>query len=81
MLEQVVEVAGAVMILAAYGLAQFAGLDRHGRPFLSLNAIGGVILAVLAGNSRQWGFFLLQAIWALIALWGLIGPGRRSAAS
>ena len=80
MLEQIVEVAGAVMILAAYGLAQFAGLDRHGRPCLSLNVIGGVILAILAGSSRQWGFFLLQTIWALIALWGLMGLNRRSEA-
>ena len=30
--ELIVEVAGALMILAAFALNQFAGLDRHGFP-------------------------------------------------
>ncbi len=79
--EQLFEVAGAVMILVAYALAQFRGLDRHGHPFLLLNLVGGAILAVLAGLHQQWGFFLLQVVWTIVALWGLLVLRRRGAVS
>jgi hypothetical protein len=79
--EQLFEVAGAVMILAAYALAQFRSLDRHGYPFLLLNLVGGAILAVLAGLHQQWGFFLLQVVWTIVALWGLLVLRRRGAVS
>jgi hypothetical protein len=75
--ELILEVAGALMILAAFALNQFAGLDRHGYPYLLLNLIGAGILAVLAGSHQQWGFFLLQAVWTAVALWGVLGLVRR----
>lgn len=74
-----VEVAGALLILGAFALNQFAGLDRHGAPYLALNLAGGTILAVAAAQHGQVGFLLLQVVWALVALWGLIGLARRGA--
>lgn len=65
------------MILAAFALNQFAGLDRHGLPYLALNLIGAAILAVVAAMHAQWGFLLLQSVWAVVALWGLLGLVRR----
>ena len=79
-IELLFEVMGAVMILAAFALAQFRGLDRHGSPYLALNLIGAAILAVVAAMHRQWGFLLLQGVWALVALWGLFGLTRRGPA-
>ena len=78
--ELLVEVVGALLILAAFALNQFAGLDRHGFPYLALNLTGGVILAVVAAVHGQWGFLLLQAVWATVALWGLVGLVRRGVA-
>lgn len=69
--EQALEVLGALLILAAYGLAQFRGLDRHGAPFLLMNAAGAVVLGAIAAVHGQWGFLLVQAVWALVALLGL----------
>ena len=77
MIELLVEVLGAILILAAFALAQFRGLDRHGSPYLLLNLAGAVILAVVAAIHRQWGFLLLQGVWALVALGGLLGLVRR----
>ncbi len=76
-LEFMIEIAGALMILAAFALNQFAGLDRHGAPYLLLNAIGAAILAVMAAMHGQWGFLLLQVVWVAVALWGLLGLVRR----
>ena len=75
--ELAIEVAGALMILAAFALNQFAGLDRHGAPYLVLNLAGAAILAVLAAVHRQWGFLVLQGVWAIVALWGMVGMVRR----
>ena len=79
MIELAAEVAGAVLILSAFALNQFAGLDRNGAPYLALNLVGGAILAVLAALHGQFGFLLLQVAWALVALWGLVGLARRGA--
>ena len=81
MTELLFEIVGAIMILAAFALNQFAGLDRHGLPYLALNLVGAAILAAVAAIHAQWGFLLLQGVWALVALWGVIGLVRRGEAS
>jgi hypothetical protein len=80
MIDLLLEVAGAILILAAFVLAQFRGLDRHGSPYLVLNLVGAVILAGSALTHRQWGFLLLQGVWAIVALWGLLGLVRQRGA-
>ena len=80
-LELAVEIFGALLVLAAFGLNQFAGLDRYGAPYLALNLVGAAILAVLAAVHGQWGFLLLQGVWAVVALGGLVGLVRRGASA
>ena len=69
--EQGLEVVGAILILAAYGLAQFRGMNRHGLPFLLLNVMGSLILGGIAAVHAQWGFLLVYAVWAVVAVVGL----------
>jgi membrane-bound ClpP family serine protease len=80
MIELLLEVVGAILILIAFALAQFRGLDRHGAVYLLLNLVGAALLTVSAATHRQWGFLLLQGVWALVALWGLLGLTRREGA-
>jgi hypothetical protein len=68
---QFAQVVGALLILAAYAAAQFGRLSTHSRGYLLLNIAGSGILAVLALDGRQWGFVLLEGVWALLSLWGL----------
>jgi hypothetical protein len=74
--ETALEVVGALLILVPFVLNQFRGLDRHGAPYLLLNFAGSAILAVLASVHQQWGFFVLQFVWAVVAVWGLIALSR-----
>ena len=70
--DQVVQMAGALLILAGFILSQKNLLDADSYLYLILNLTGGAILAVLAFQSQRWGFVLLEGVWTLVALAGLI---------
>ena len=71
-MDQVIQIVGALLILAAYGAVQFDRMETTSRTYLTLNLIGSAILAVLAVASSQWGFVLLETVWAIVSGWGLL---------
>ena len=75
-MDQVVQIVGALMVLAAFALAQFQVLDQRSLVYLLLNLAGSAILAVLALIDRQWGFLLLEAVWAVVSLRGVFAALR-----
>ena len=75
-MDQVVQIAGALLILAAYAAAQFHYLDQDSLSYIVLNLVGSLILAYLAWDERQWGFLLLESVWAVVSLWSLIRVRR-----
>ena len=75
-MDQLLQIVGALAILAAFALAQRRVLDQHGLPYLTLNLAGSALLAVLAWIESQWGFLLLEGVWALVSAWGLAATLR-----
>jgi hypothetical protein len=73
---QLVQIVGAILILAGYVAGQLGFLRTDSRPYLVLNLVGSVILTVDAWRGGQWGFVLLEAVWAIVSAWGLIGRRR-----
>ena len=73
---QLLQIASALLLLAAFALAQLRVLDQRSYAYLLLNLAGSAILAVLAFDERQWGFLLLEGAWALVSLWGVLGRLR-----
>lgn len=70
------QIVGAVLILVAFAGVQFDRLDPATRSYLWLNLAGSAILAVLAYVESQWGFLLLEGVWAIVSAWGLAQLAR-----
>jgi hypothetical protein len=71
-MDQAVQLIGAVLILAAFVLAQQRRLATDSVAYLALNAVGAALLAVVAVLDRDIGFTLLEATWAVVSTTGLV---------
>lgn len=71
-MDQVIQIVGALLILAAFTAVQFERMRPGSRLYMALNLAGSAILAVLAIGARQWGFVLLEGVWAIVSAWGLV---------
>jgi membrane-bound ClpP family serine protease len=81
-MDQVIQVVGALLILVAFTAVQLRRMRPDSRLYLVLNLVGSAILAVLALVGSQWGFLLLEGVWAIVSAWGLAAaPRTRSPAS
>jgi len=74
--EHLVQILGAVLILAGFVAGQIGLLRVDSRLYLWLNLVGSLILTVDAWRGRQWGFVLLEAVWAVVSAWGLVARRR-----
>lgn len=70
---QLIQVLGSLLVLAGFALAQWGYLNQKSLPYLLLNTIGSAILAVNAVFGRQWGFLLLEGVWAVVSAISLTG--------
>ena len=78
-MSSLVQIAGAILVLVAYGLLQAGVLTAQARSFIVLNLVVASVLAVEAYVEQQWGFLLLEAAWAVIAAASLVRLGKRDA--
>ncbi len=73
-LSQIVQLAGAAGVLGGYAAGVRARTTGARRRVEAANFFGAIALFCSAFVGRQWGFFILNVIWASIAaarLWGL----------
>jgi hypothetical protein len=70
-MDQVIQVVGALLILSAFAAAQFGWMRLDSVTYLVLNLVGSLVLAYLALDERQWGFLLLESVWAVVSAWSL----------
>lgn len=67
-----VQIVGSLLVLAAFVLTQFHVLSSDSKLFLSLNVVGSGVLAVDALLEDQWGFLLLEGVWAIVSAVSLV---------
>ncbi len=67
----VLQLLGALAVLAAFVGVQLDRLSPASLHSLTLNLAGSAVLAALALHERQWGFLLLEGVWAVVSGYGL----------
>jgi hypothetical protein len=67
MINQAVQIAGSLLILIPFILALRGHLHVRGWYYLGANLLGSATLAVDAAFEHQWGFLLLESVWALVS--------------
>lgn len=77
MLNQLIALIGAISVLRAYLGIQRKWMRPEDRNYHILNFVGASMLAYVAILDQRWGFILLEGVWALAALPGVL---RRPAA-
>ena len=75
-MDQIPQIIGAILILTAFAASQRDWMSPHSRIYLTLNLIGAAVLTGVALDERDWGFFLLEAVWTLVSAWGLASAVR-----
>jgi hypothetical protein len=74
---QMIQLSGALLVLAGFVLVQRGIVDSRSRAYLALNLVGAAVLAVDAWLGAQWGFFVLESTWSVVSAGGLVAAARR----
>jgi NADH:ubiquinone oxidoreductase subunit 6 (subunit J) len=78
---QIISIAGAVLILTAFGANQLDRMKRETIAYQLLNFIGGVCLCITAVHTMQYGFIMLEGTWSVLSLIGLVKVMRTKEAA
>ena len=73
---QVVSLIAAVTILIPFAASQLRRLHVETLRYQVPNLVGSATLATIAVSERQYGFVLLEGVWAIMSLVGLVGVMR-----
>ena len=79
----IAQVAGSLLILAAFVAALGGRLQQSSYTYLAVNAVGSAALTATAVVGREWGFILLEGVWAAVSIYSLVrkSVGRSVAVS
>jgi hypothetical protein len=79
----VVQIAGSLLVLAAFVAALGGRTRQSSYAYLAANAIGSAVLAGTAVMGGEWGFLLLEGVWALVSVHSIVrkAVGTSAAAS
>ncbi|WP_144118910.1 CBU_0592 family membrane protein [Catellatospora sichuanensis] len=72
----VLQILGALTVLAGYVTAQLGWTSPRSIGYLTANTLGAGVLAWLAWTSHDWGFLLLEGVWSAVSAVALVSVLR-----
>ncbi|HEX9987283.1 MAG TPA: hypothetical protein VGE45_02255 [Chloroflexia bacterium] len=69
---QSVQILGSLLVLTAFVAGQLRRMEPSDFAYVLLNLAGSAILAAVALIEQQWGFLLLEGVWAVVSLWSTV---------
>ena len=63
---------GAALFVIAFAGVQAEKMHAHGLPALAMNLVGAILILVSLAHDFNLPSFVLETVWGLIALYGLI---------
>lgn len=69
---QTLSIVGALLILLPFAGSQMGRLSTQTLAYQLMNLAGSAGLTTVAVVERQYGFILLEGIWAMVSLAGLV---------
>ena len=76
-MNSIINIVGLLALLIAFVLSKVKIVKTDDIYYNILNFTGAFILALYALNQGVWEFVVLEAIWGLVALWGIYEIGKR----
>lgn len=64
--------AGAALFVVAYAGSQLRTLDPNRLPALAMNLVGAILILISLVHDFNLAAFVLETIWGLIALYGIV---------
>ena len=77
LLIQSIQMAGAILVLIPFAAVQLRRMSVETAMYQALNLAGSGALTFVAVIQQQYGFILLEGVWALMSLFGLMRALRR----
>lgn len=65
------QIFGSLLILAPFAGLALGRIASDAYTYLTLNAVGSSVLATTAVVSEEWGFLLLEGVWAVVSFYSL----------
>lgn len=75
-MDQAIQIIGSLLVLIPFVLAQLGRMRTSSLPYLILNFIGSAGLTGDAAKDSQWGFVLLNGVWAVVCLRTIVKHAR-----
>ncbi len=75
-MDAAIQIIGSLIVLVPFVLVQLRKLTPTHPAYLVANAVGSSVLAVEAVIGQQWGFLLLEGVWAIVSVVGLVRVAR-----
>lgn len=69
---QWISLGGALLILLPFAATQLQRMEMRGVSYQVLNLLGSSTLTGVAAVEHQYGFLLLEGVWAVMSLIGLL---------